>query len=100
MHGLAAKVVRHDRDLAQRMQRAGMSAALNGSAGVGGKAGTRRSRLEDAVNSERETVMALRLSAAYSSLKPQTTRARQGCQSGCSRLSPGMSMQTERVGLS
>jgi four helix bundle protein len=64
VHGLAGKVARHDRDLAQQMRRASTSAALNGSEGVWAKAGKRRSRLEDAVNSARETVMALRLAGA------------------------------------
>jgi len=31
VHGLAGKVARHDRDLAQQMKRASTSAALNGS---------------------------------------------------------------------
>ena len=64
VHAAAAKVARHDRDLAQQMKRAGTSVALNGSEGVWAKAGKRRSRLEDAVNSARETMMALRLAGA------------------------------------
>lgn len=50
--------------LALQMKRASTSAALNGSEGVWAKAGKRRSRLEDAVNSARETLMALRLAGA------------------------------------
>lgn len=64
VHGLAAKVAHHDKDLAQQMKRASTSAALNGSEGIYAKAGKRRSRLEDAVNSARETLMALRLAGA------------------------------------
>ena len=64
VHGLAGKVAQHDRDLAQQMKRASTSAALNGSEGLYAKAGKRRSRLEDAVNSARETLMALRIAAA------------------------------------
>lgn len=64
VHGVAAKVARHDRDLAQQIKRASTSAALNGSEGVWAKAGKRRSRLEDALNSARETLMALRLAGA------------------------------------
>jgi four helix bundle protein len=64
VHGLAGKVARHDRDLAQQMRRASTSAGLNASEGVWAKAGKRRSRLEDAVNSARETLMALRLAEA------------------------------------
>ena len=64
VHLAAGKVARHDRDLAQQMKRASASSALNGSEGVWAKAGKRRSRLEDAVNSARETLMALRLAGA------------------------------------
>jgi len=38
--------------------------ALNGSEGLHAKAGKRRSRLEDAINSARETLMALRVAGA------------------------------------
>jgi four helix bundle protein len=64
VHGLARVVERHDRDLASQMKRASTSAALNGSEGVWAKAGKRRSRLEDSVNSARETRMSLRLAGA------------------------------------
>ena len=64
VHGVAAKVARHDPDLARQMKRASSSAALNASEGVWAKAGKRRSRLEDAVNSARETLVALRLAEA------------------------------------
>jgi four helix bundle protein len=64
VHAVAAKVARHDRDLAQQMKRASTSVALNGSEGLWAKAGKRRSRLEDSINSARETLMALRLAAA------------------------------------
>jgi four helix bundle protein len=64
VHGLAEKVARHDRDLAQQMRRASTSSALNASEGIYAKAGKRRSRLEDAVNSARETMMALKLAGA------------------------------------
>ena len=64
VHRMAEKVARHDRDLAAQMKRAATSAALNGSEGVWAKAGKRRSRLEDAVNSTRETLMTLRIARA------------------------------------
>jgi four helix bundle protein len=64
VHAVAGKVARHDRDLAQQMKRASTSVALNGSEGIWAKAGKRRSRLEDAVNSARETLMALRVAGA------------------------------------
>ena len=68
MHGLAGKVAQHDRDLAQQMKRASTSVALNSSEGLHAKAGKRRSRLEDAINSARETLMALRVAGACSYL--------------------------------
>ena len=64
VHGLAGKVAQHDRDLAQQLKRASTSVALNGSEGLHAKAGKRRSRLEDAINSARETMMALRVAGA------------------------------------
>ena len=75
VHALAGKVARHDRDLAQQMKRASTSAALNGSEGLYAKAGKRRSRLEDAVNSSRETLMALRIAGACGYLQPGDTAA-------------------------
>ena len=76
VHLAAAKVARHDRDLAQQMKRASTSSALNGSEGVWAKAGKRRSRLEDAVNSARETLMALRLAGG---LRVLASRGGGGC---------------------
>ena len=70
VHGLAARVAQHNRDLAQQMTRASTSAALNASEGLYAKAGKRRSWLEDAVNSARETLMALRIAGACGYLQP------------------------------
>lgn len=70
VHQLADRVARHDRDLASQMKSASNSAALNGSEGVWAKAGKRRSRLEDSLNSARETVMALRIARACGYLPP------------------------------
>lgn len=75
VHGLAGKVARHDRDLAQQMRRASTSVALNASEGLHAKAGKRRSRLEDAVNSARETLMALRLAGACKYLQAEEAEA-------------------------
>ena len=72
---MAGKVAQHDRDLAQQMKRASTSAALNGSEGIWAKAGKRRSRLEDAVNSARETLMALRIAGACGYLQPAEAAA-------------------------
>ncbi len=75
VHGLARKVARHDRDLAQQMKRASSSTALNGSEGLFARAGKRTSRLEDAVNSARETMMALRLAGACGCLSSAEAQA-------------------------
>jgi four helix bundle protein len=64
VHHIAKSVARHDRDLALQMKRSSSSVALNGSEGIWARAGKRTSRLEDAINSARETVMALRLAKA------------------------------------
>jgi four helix bundle protein len=64
VHGISKKVARHDRDLANQMKRSSSSVALNGSEGLRAKAGKRTTRLEDAINSGRETVMALRIAKA------------------------------------
>ncbi|GMV17162.1 MAG: hypothetical protein AMXMBFR56_53860 [Polyangiaceae bacterium] len=68
VHQLADRVARHDRDLSSQLKSASNSAALNGSEGVWAKAGKRRSRLEDSLNSARETLMALRIARACSYL--------------------------------
>ncbi|GMV12656.1 MAG: hypothetical protein AMXMBFR56_08800 [Polyangiaceae bacterium] len=78
VHRLADRVSRHDRDLASQMKSASNSAALNGSEGVWAKAGKRRSRLEDALNSARETLMALRIARACGYLP--ASEANQGIQ--------------------
>lgn len=64
VHALARRVAQHDRDLAAQMKRASVSVALNCSEGIWARAGKRRSRLEDAVNSARETLTALRIATA------------------------------------
>ena len=56
-------------------RRASTSVALNGSEGVWAKAGKRRSRLEDAVNSARETMMALKLAGACNYLQAEEAAA-------------------------
>ena len=71
VHHLSRTVARHHPDLARQMKRASASAALNGSEGIWAQAGKRRSRLEDAVNSARETLMALRIAGACGYLAPE-----------------------------
>jgi four helix bundle protein len=64
VHRAARYVARHDRDLAGQMKRSSSSVALNGSEGLWARGGKRTTRLEDAINSARETIMALRLARA------------------------------------
>ena len=52
--------------------------ASEASEGLYAKAGKRRSRLEDAVNSARETLMALRLAGACEHLQPAEVAAAAG----------------------
>jgi len=75
VHRLARKVGQHDRDLANQMKRASTSIALNGSEGLWAKAGKRTTRLEDAINSARETVMALRIAGACGYLAQEEAQA-------------------------
>jgi four helix bundle protein len=75
VHGLARKVARHDRHLADQMKRASSSVALNASEGIWAKAGKRRSRLEDAVNSAREALTALRIASACGYLSERDASA-------------------------
>ena len=64
VHGLARLVARHDSDLARQMKRSSASVGLNAGEGLHGRSGNRTSRLETAMCSGRETIFALRISAA------------------------------------
>lgn len=64
LHLSSERVARHDRDLGAQLRSAANSMALNASEGVWAKAGKRRSRLEDSLNSGRECRMALRIARA------------------------------------
>jgi len=64
VHGLARKIARNERDLARQMTRSSASVALNAGEGLSGRAGTRTARLNDAMCSGRETIMALRIAGA------------------------------------
>ena len=75
VHGLAGKVARHDANLARQMKNSSSSSALNASEGVWARAGKRRSRLEDAVNEARETLVALRLAGECGYLGKAEARA-------------------------
>jgi four helix bundle protein len=64
VHGLARKIARFDRDLARQITRASASVGLNAGEGLAGRGGTRTVRLNDAMCSGRETIMALRIAGA------------------------------------
>ena len=64
VHELARVVGRHDRDLANQMKRSSSSVGLNAGEGVQGRDGNRTVRLESAMCSGRETIIALRIAAA------------------------------------
>ena len=64
VHGLAKRVTRHDKDLANQMRRSATSVGLNGGEGVRARGGNRTSRLDTAMCSGRETIMALRIAGA------------------------------------
>ena len=64
LHRLARAVMRKDPDLARQLKRAATSIGLNAAEGLYGRDGSRRVRLENAMCSGRETIMALRIAAA------------------------------------
>ncbi len=64
VHGLARVVARRDVDLARQMRRSSASVGLNASEGLQGCDGNRTARLESAMCSGRETIMALRIAGA------------------------------------
>lgn len=64
VHAIARKVARFDRDLARQMTRSSASVGLNAGEGLSGRGGTRTARLNDAMCSGRETIMALRIAGA------------------------------------
>jgi four helix bundle protein len=64
VHRLAKIVGRQDRDLAKQMKRSSSSVGLNAGEGLYGRDGNRTVRLESAMCSGRETIVALRIAAA------------------------------------
>ena len=64
VHGLARVVERGDGDLGRQMKRSSVSVALNVGEGLWAKGGNKRVRVESAMCSGRETMRALRVSAA------------------------------------
>ena len=64
VHGLAGRVGRRDADLARQMKRSSASVGLNAGEGLCSPNGNRTVRLESAMCSGRETIMALRIAGA------------------------------------
>ena len=70
VHRLSRKVARHDADLAKQMRRAVSSVGLNANEGLYGRGGNRTAKLDVAMCSGREVVMALRIAGAAGYLEP------------------------------
>lgn len=64
VHKLAKIVARQDADLAKQMKRSSASVGLNAAEGLYGRGGNRTVRLESAMCSGRETMIALRIAGA------------------------------------
>ena len=62
---IAAKVARHDKDLARQLRRAASSIALNLAEGSHSDAGNRRARFHTAAGSAKETQAALQVADAW-----------------------------------
>ena len=79
VHGLARVVARRDKDLANQMKRSATSVGLNTAEGLWARKGNRTARLETAMCSGRETLMALRIAGAAGYLENElaTRQAKQ-----------------------
>ncbi len=64
LHQLARAITRHDPDLSKQMRKAASSIGLNAGEGLNARGGNRNVRLESAMNSGREVIMALRIAGA------------------------------------
>jgi four helix bundle protein len=64
VHRLCRQVARHDASLAKQMREASSSVGLNSGEGLYARGGNRTKSLETAMNSGRETILGLRISAA------------------------------------
>ena len=72
MHGLAKEVGLHDADLAKQLRRAASSIGLNAAEGLHAQKGHRTTRLETAMCSGREVIMALKIAGAVGHLDAET----------------------------
>ena len=78
VHGLARRVGRQDADLAKQMKRSSASVGLNAGEGLCSPNGNRTVRLESAMCSGRETIMALRIAGAAGYLEAGVVSAEVG----------------------
>jgi four helix bundle protein len=78
VHGLARVIARHDADLAKQMRRSSTSVGLNAGEGLCSPNGNRTVRLESAMCSGRETIMALRIAGAAGYLNAEEVSAEVG----------------------
>ena len=69
VHVSCTVITRHDADLARQIRRAVTSVGLNAAEGLHARGGTRRIRLESAMNSGRETIFGLRIAGAVGYLE-------------------------------
>ena len=70
IHQLCRVVTRHDPDLSKQMKRAINSVGLNSGEGLCARGGNRTVRIESAMASGREVIMALRIAGAAGYLEP------------------------------
>ena len=71
VHGIARVVSRQDADLAKQMKRSSASVGLNAGEGLCSRNGNRTVRLESAMCSGRETIMAIRIAGAAGYLEAE-----------------------------
>jgi len=71
LHQLSRVIARQDPDLSRQMRRALNSIGLNSGEGLFARGGNRTVRLESAMNSGREVIMALRIAGAAGYVDPQ-----------------------------
>ena len=70
LHQLSGVVARRDPDLGRQLRRAASSIGLNAGEGLAAQGGNRTVRLESAMTSGREVIMALRIAGAAGYLEP------------------------------
>ena len=91
LHQLSGVVARRDPDLGRQLRRAASSIGLNAGEGLAAQGGNRTVRLESAMTSGREVIMALRIASAAGRQLGREPRAAKdgeawsGARSGSSR---------------